>query len=301
MQTEPIKNLIARHTPPEGGQCSPLEGIQLFRVVEPVERLPGVYSPAICMVAEGRKHAYLDGRCYAYESGHFLCGTMPLPVEGEVPFASEDQPLLGLTVDLESQVMAEAVVEYEACIGLTPKLPAVDTTPGFVVSRWEPQLSDALQRLLELLDDPLSQRVLAKARLRELCFAILQSAAAPHIRRAFGSAHHLSQALNHIRDNLHQALTVDELAERAGMSRAVFDRRFKEATSYSPLQFIKALRLNEAAMRIAQGMSISQAADSVGYFSSSQFSREFKRHFGATPREWWKSSEASIDIPGQGF
>ena len=72
------------------------------------------------------------------------------------------------------------------------------------------------------------------------------------------------------------------------MSRAVFDRRFREATTFSPLQFIKKLRLNEAAMQIARGDHVGQAASSVGYTSASQFSREFRRLYGEAPREWGK-------------
>ena len=70
------------------------------------------------------------------------------------------------------------------------------------------------------------------------------------------------------------------------MSRAVFHRKFKQATTMSPLQFVKTMRLNKAAMMIAGGMNVNEAAMEVGYVSSSQFSREFKRLFGKSPRQW---------------
>ena len=54
----------------------------------------------------------------------------------------------------------------------------------------------------------------------------------------------------------------------------------------SPIQFAKSMRLNSAAMNIAGGMSVSEAAAGVGYVSSSQFSREFKRAYGESPRQW---------------
>lgn len=85
------------------------------------------------------------------------------------------------------------------------------------------------------------------------------------------------------------------MAERANMSRAAFHRKFKQVTSMAPIQFVKSMRLNQAAMQIAAGMNISEAALGVGYISPSQFSREFKRMYGQSPRQW---SEAQHDLKG---
>jgi AraC-like DNA-binding protein len=76
------------------------------------------------------------------------------------------------------------------------------------------------------------------------------------------------------------------------MSRAVLHRKFKQATSLSPIQFVKSMRLNSGAMKIATGMNVNEAAMEVGYVSSSQFSREFKRMYGQSPRQWCQSNPA---------
>jgi AraC-like DNA-binding protein len=76
------------------------------------------------------------------------------------------------------------------------------------------------------------------------------------------------------------------------MSRAVFHRRFKKATTMSPIQFVKSMRLNHAAMKIAEGKTVSEAAWDVGYQSASQFSREFKRMYGQSPRQWSNTAHA---------
>ena len=54
----------------------------------------------------------------------------------------------------------------------------------------------------------------------------------------------------------------------------------------SRIQFIKSKRLNDAVMNIAEGVTVSKAAMDVGYVRSSQFSRDFKRMFGQSPRQW---------------
>jgi len=57
-------------------------------------------------------------------------------------------------------------------------------------------------------------------------------------------------------------------------------------TSTSPLQYLKTIRLHKARMlMVHEGLRAGMAAERVGYESSSQFSREFKRLFGSTPIE----------------
>ncbi|MEM7482986.1 MAG: AraC family transcriptional regulator [Acidobacteriota bacterium] len=288
MRTEMIRRLVARHAPTDGAHDTPLEGIQLFRLTHPVERLPAVYSPSVCVVVQGSKRAYLGEAVHVYSPGQYLCATMPMPVQAEASAASPEKPLLGLLVSLETRAFTETVVEFETASVPLPQGRSVEMVPGLAVVRWDNAFSSALQRMLELLEDPLALRVLGPGRLREFFFAILLGEAGSSIRRTFGSSHGLSRAMSYLRENLDKSLSVNDLAQRAGMSRAVFDRRFREATTLSPLQFIKKLRLNEAAMQIAQGVHIGQAAGSVGYSSFSQFSREFRHHYGEAPRAWGK-------------
>ena len=91
-------------------------------------------------------------------------------------------------------------------------------------------------------------------------------------------------------------VTIEDMAELVGMSRAVFHRKFKQATTMSPIQFQKSMRLNSAAMKIAGGMNVNEAAMEVGYVSSSQFSREFKRTYGQSPRKWSDSRQLPAGV-----
>jgi len=120
MRTETIRQLVARHAPTDGTHVTPLEGIQLFRVTHPVERLPAVYSPSVCVVVQGSKRAYLGDAVHVYSPGQYLCASMPMPVQAEVPSASPEEPLLGLLVSLETRTLAETVVEVETASGPLP-------------------------------------------------------------------------------------------------------------------------------------------------------------------------------------
>lgn len=279
-----LRDLILRHAPDHGTTDVPIDGLQLIRVTEPIPTVPAVYPASLCVLVQGRKRIYLGGETQTYGNGAFLCCAMPLPVQAEVPRASPSQPVLGLLLSLETGAMTETLVATEASARHDPD--GAEAAPGLVVARAAAQLEDAALRLLQLLDDPAARPVLATARLRELYFALLRSDAGHVVRQAFGASRDLGRALAYLHEHIGEPLTVDDLARTAGMSRSVFHRRFKAMTTLSPLQFIKAIRLNQAATRIASGTSIAEAAHHVGYSSPSQFSREFRRLYGMPPRSW---------------
>src|SRR5690606_17809747 len=93
-----------------------------------------------------------------------------------------------------------------------------------------------------------------------------------------------ARVLQHIHRDYQTSLDVPRLAEIANMSVPAFHVHFKAMTSRSPLQYLKAVRLHQARLlMIRSDMSAISAAQSVGYESPSQFSREFKRLFGRAP------------------
>ena len=65
----------------------------------------------------------------------------------------------------------------------------------------------------------------------------------------------IARAIEYLSSSLDEAVTIEDLAAQVGMSRAVFHRKFKQATTMSPIQFVKSMRLNNAAMKIAAGMT----------------------------------------------
>lgn len=284
MDKSDVLRALERHAPTDGVTQTPIPGLRLFRISEPIERLPGVYPTGICAIAQGRKHAYLDGEVHIYDAENYLCCAVPMPVEAEIREATPDEPVLGLLLDIDSPAMTSAVIELQAAD--TTSIPPSEVTRSLALAPWDDPFTDALARLLSLLDDPTRLVMLLEGRLREVMFAILTGGAGAGVHQAMGASREVSRAVNYLRSHLDEALSVDTLAKRVGMSRAAFHRKFKEATTYSPMQFVKALRLNEAAMLIASGTGVGESAARVGYSSQSQFSREFRRHFGRSPREW---------------
>lgn len=281
-----LRDCLHRHAPAHGTAPTSIEGLELIRVTRPVPIVPSVYPASLCVLVAGRKRVYVGGEAKTYGVGSLLCCTMPLPVEAEVPHASPDEPVLGLLLSLDTPSLVETLVATEATGGLAAEPAGQTPPPGLVVAAWDDPLIAALSRLVQLLDDPCARQVLGPARLREVYFALLRSEAGRAVRGTFRASRDLGRALRHLYAHLAEPLTIDTLARVAGMSRAVFHRRFKALTTLSPLQFIKAVRLNQAAVLLASGANVAEAADQVGYNSASQFSREFRRLYGMPPRRW---------------
>ena len=291
MSKQQIKQLIEGQIHEDGLTENSIQGVKLFRATAPLPCAPAVYEPSVIAIVSGAKEAVLDGERYVYDDSRYLCCPISMPVQAGTPAASPDNPLYGVYVSLDQRVMTELIIEMERAggslamaKGSTAKESAI--APGFRFAQWDAAFSGALLRLLQLGESPTDVAVLGEARLRELYYAILKGEAGMFASQAFGAGNAIARSIAYLSAHLNEPITIEEMAQRAGMSRAVFHRKFKQATTMSPIQFVKSMRLNNAAMKIAGGMTVNEAAMEVGYLSASQFSREFKRMYGQSPRQW---------------
>lgn len=83
--------------------------------------------------------------------------------------------------------------------------------------------------------------------------------------------------------------SIEVMADTMCMSKANFYRKFKAITGTSPNEYMKTYRLNRAAAMIAEGARINEAADAVGFDSSSYFAKCFKAKFGVLPNDYLKN------------
>lgn len=286
MSAQQIKHLIEAATNAEGLTETGIKGIQFFRATQAMPCAPAVYEPCVIAIVSGSKEVVLQGTRYDYDQGEYLCCPMSMPIYAGTPEASLENPLYGVLISLEPRHMAEIALEMVNAGGLFRAEQQGDLVQGIKLARWDETFSTALLRLLQLIDSEVDIAVLSEVRLREVYYAILKGEVGLVARQAFGVGNAIARSIVDLSSNLNARVSVDDLVARAGMSRAVFHRKFKQATMMSPIQFVKSLRLNNDAMKIAEGASISEAAMGVGYISSSQFSREFKRAYGQSPRQW---------------
>ena len=104
--------------------------------------------------------------------------------------------------------------------------------------------------------------------------------------------HKLKQIIDYINDNLHQDLSLKELARIVQISPYHFTRQFKQSTALPPHQYIIRTRIERAKQLLKQGnLTIAQVAYIVGFSHQSHLNRHFKRLVGVTPKVFVKQNK----------
>jgi AraC-like DNA-binding protein len=94
----------------------------------------------------------------------------------------------------------------------------------------------------------------------------------------------IGHAISLIGKNFRERLSIRQLAAEVGMSLSSLHEHFRNVTAMTPLQFQKKLRLQDArSLMLVEDIDVTTASFLVGYESPSQFSREYRRHFGESP------------------
>lgn len=236
-------------------------------------------SPGVCLVLQGAKQLVVGDQVLRQGPGHTFASAIELPATRCVYETEDGRPYVAVGLIVDVAMLAEFVKDV-------PVPPS--TTAAFNLGSASDALLQAWNHHLALLDTPDDITILAPLRERELLYRLLQSPHGPLLRqmvRDDGKPEPILEAIEWLRTHFDQPLAVKTLAETAGMSVPSFNRHFKAATSTSPLQYQKTLRLQAARHLLARDANAAQAASAVGYGSPSQFSREYARYFGRTPKQ----------------
>lgn len=283
-QQAELAHRLARNTSGEGVHDCLIPGVQLIRFHSPSQPLPSVYEPSLCVVVQGRKQVRLAEETYTYDALNYLVVSMTLPVLGQVIEASPEKPYLCLRFHVEPSVIGSLLQEVPAARTAAPA-----SGRAIYLARTDAPLLDAVLRLVRLLDTPDEARVLAPLALREIHYRVLTGELGHRLCELCvvdSQAQRIAHAIELLKRRYNQPLRIEELAQVAHMSSSSLHHRFKAVTAMSPLQYQKQLRLQEARrLMLAEGIEASSAGHRVGYESPSQFTREYRRLFGAPPRQ----------------
>ena len=277
-----LTGIIERYCSADGPTATAVPGLSLFRASSTSTPMCAVYRSVLAVAVQGSKRLALADESFEYDSRHYLITSVDLPVMGQITEASPERPYLCAVFDMDARKIAELAT------AMRPASPSPGSGQlGLGVSALTLPVMDALLRIARLLDTPQDIPVLAPLHEQELLYRLLTGEQGPRLRSiaaADSQGHRTARAIEWIKGNFDQPLSIDALADTANMSKSSLHHHFKSLTAMSPLQYQKQIRLQEARkLMLLESIDAATVARRVGYESPSQFSREYSRLFGEPP------------------
>ena len=164
-----------------------------------------------------------------------------------------------------------------------------NAVPLFRIGFGDPVAASLMEFLSEAAAAPdVSARLFIEQCLDLLCTQILRNhsniSSLPERRKHGLADWQVRKVTSYMTEHLDQAIGLDVLAAEIGLSRFHFCSAFRDATGSTPHEFLGKLRIDRAAVLLADGeLGISEIALEVGYGTPSSFAAKFRRQFGMTP------------------
>jgi AraC-like DNA-binding protein len=280
---EKLVRLICAYAPHDGTFELRIPGLHASRFSRTnTECAHALRLPSLCIIAQGAKTVIVGQEVYEYDPSRVLVFSVALPIAAQITRAGHSEPYLGLRLDLDPHRIAELVLKV-----YPHGLPPVHERRAVYVAPADVSIINAATRLVECLAQPGDTELLAPLVVDEILIRLLRSPIGVRVAQMGfreSSVYRLAKAISWLRANFSQPMKVEDLAGLVHMSVSSFHEHFKSVTSMSPLQYQKALRLQEARrLMLSTMMDAGIASQRVGYLSASQFSREYSRFFGSAP------------------
>lgn len=258
-------------------------GMHILRFHAPSPQQATVYRPLLCLILQGAKQVSAGAHSLTVAAGQSLIVSHALPVVSRITDATPEAHYVALVFPLDLDLLR----------GLAPSVPPVRTARShdpfsITLCPTDPAMQDALTRYLDQCAAEETRQLLAPITRQEIHARLLLGPHADALQKLLWHetiASRIFQATREIQSDLSRTVVVSVIADRVGMSQSAFFEHFKAVTGTSPLQYQKDLRLLHArdALR-GSDAKVSEVAFRVGYESSAQFSREYVRKFGLSPR-----------------
>ncbi|SFE43076.1 AraC-type DNA-binding protein [Chitinophaga sp. CF118] len=97
----------------------------------------------------------------------------------------------------------------------------------------------------------------------------------------------ITQAILHMRRELHAKLTVEEMAAKHHLSASYFSTLFRKATGMPPIDYFIHLKIQKACQLLYKdNIKVKEVAEAVGYDDPYYFSRLFKKYMNVSPEQY---------------
>ncbi|AGS26492.1 AraC family transcriptional regulator protein (plasmid) [Rhizobium etli bv. mimosae str. Mim1] len=288
-----VLGLLDALAPSVGRHSTFAPSVEIVRTESAIRNVPKFLQPGTLFVVQGMERLSCGGNVYIADRDRFILTSAPVGFRIDTD-AVAGIPLLAIHVAFDPATAMDIAQEINRQGRSTARTMAICKTCGSM----DKPLRDLLARLLTILRDPLSCRVLVPGLIRELHFRLLQRDDGPAVLAGLlgqGTRGKVLKTAAELLSRRRTGVSIDTVAAAAGISLSSYYSHFRALFGSTPLEYLKAARLHEARNLLKSAdIGIADVAQTVGYKGISQFSREFRRYFGRTARDEQKLLQASM-------
>ena len=248
--------------------------------------MPQTERPYLYLVLDGALRLHTPSGMMDYMAGQYSISQIDAPLRGTVLAFSARQDFLAVCVEFLPSEAIQTVLGLDN--DLTERIMS-DQMEEREMSMSDRAVLESAGRLLDAMTGAVPSDFIRRLILREVIYYVLCGSCGKQFIQSIANVRQedeIYRANSWIKENFRDSFAVEDLAGQRNMSVSLFHQKFKRAVGMGPLQCQKRLRLTEARrLMLDERKNVTEASAEVGYESLSQFIRDYRRMFGAAPRE----------------
>jgi len=269
----------------EGALQSQIPALDFYFAQGETEFNTTAYEPSLCIILQGSKAIDFGSEPLGYDTQKYLLSAANLFAKVRIKDASEERPYVSLRIRFSLEEIYDVLKKLDTSkFDVSKKI-----EKGLFLDDLNERIYAPVVRLVKLLEQSEEEvNFLSPLIIKEILYILIKDESGYFLNKFAMEgtiSNKIVKVVSKIKENFNEKLNVKELAKLIDMSESSLYDNFKTITSMTPIQFQKKIRLEEAKlMLLNQNIEASQVAFEVGYESPSQFSREYSRMFGMSPK-----------------
>lgn len=248
--------------------------------------MPQTERPYLYLVLDGVLRLHTPSGMMDYMAGQYSISQIDTPLSGTALALSDRQDFLAVCVEFQPSQAVQTILSLDNELTERIMSEQMEEQETAAADRAVPE---SVSRLLDVMTAAVPSAFIHRQVLGEVLYYALCGSCGKRLIQSIanvGQADEIYRANSWIKENFRDSFAVEELAEQRNMSVSLFHQRFKSAVGMGPLQCQKRLRLTEARrLMLDEHKNVTEASVEMGYESLSQFIRDYRKMFGAPPRE----------------
>jgi AraC-like DNA-binding protein len=261
--------------------------LSIFETYAQSYKVPLTFNDfVITSMLRGKKVMHLmDKKGFDYLPGETVIVPPAQTMEIDFPEATDDNPTQCIALSIDNWQI-DQTIKY-----LNEYFPKVASEQPWQLNYDQyhfynnEEIAYLINKVIRVCTEKSKEKdVLADLTLKELLVRIMQSQNLNAVQGASLSENPLAFVIGYIKANLSEKITIDNLSNKACMSKATFYRLFKRELGISPNDFILSEKINKAKeLLLKPGAKINAISYELGFSDANYFIRTFKKLVGITP------------------